>query len=519
LARITKILLFSLYLWAYNMLRNKKGTYRMRIGDFSYVFKTEPYEHQVEALEQSWQKLEYALFMEMGTGKSKVVIDNAAMLFDAGNIEGLLIIAPKGVYRNWTKPGGEIDIHMPDHIPLKVATWGKLTVAKKDEINALFSEDAASKLCIFVINIDQVMQVLGRKNEGIKAIKAFLNSRNVMTVIDESTTIKNPKAKRTKAAVKLGPLSRYRRVLTGSPVTKSPLDVYTQCEFLNPHLLGHSSYYGFRRRYAKLEPRNYGGRTFDQVTGFKNVEELQELLKDFSFRKTKAECLDLPEKIYMRREFDLTSEQRKAYKEMKEMALVILEEGEATTTSVIIQLLRLHQISCGFLSLDEEQGIKEFKNERLTQLMELLEEVDGKAIIWANYRYDIARLHGAIASEFGSESIVTYFGDTSDNDRVAAVDSFQDPGSSVRFFLGNTQTGGYGITLTEASTVIYFSNNYDLEKRLQSEDRAHRIGQNKAVTYVDLVCRDTVDEKIIDALRAKINIARAVTGDEWREWL
>tara|TARA_R110000824_G_scaffold93535_12_gene226179 strand:- start:856 stop:2295 length:1440 start_codon:yes stop_codon:yes gene_type:complete len=475
-----------------------------------YPFKTEPYAHQLEALERSWQSREYALFMEMGTGKSKVLIDNVAMLYDNGEIDALLLIAPKGVYRNWSDK--EIVDHMPDHISTRMAVWStNLTKKKKAEINHLFEPN--SDLCILVINVDALITPKGKK-----VLETFLNTRIALFCIDESTIIKNPKAKRTKAAVKLAKRAKYRRILTGSPVTKSPLDVYSQCEFLNDNLLGYSSYYGFRNRYAVTEDMHMAGRRIKQVVGYKNVDELQAILKDFSYRVTKAECLDLPEKVYMRREFDMTKEQKKAYLEMKDLAISFFEEGAASVTAVITQLLRLHQISCGHLPLDDGTLI-EFPNRRIQHLEEVLEESDGKTIIWANYRNDIKHVKEFLVRTYGAHCFVTYYGDTSVEERKEAIEKFQNPESPVRFFVGNTQTGGYGITLTEASNVVYYSNNYDLEKRLQSEDRAHRIGQTKTVVYTDLVCRDTIDDKIIKALRNKISIANAITGDDWRAWI
>ena len=477
-----------------------------------YLFKTKPYEHQIKALELGWNQREFGYFMEMGTGKTKVIIDTAAMLFDAGEIDALMVVAPKGVYRNWTKDGGELDLHMPQHIPLRVATWrASLTAGVKDAINRLFEPN--DDLNIFAINIDAVIT-----SKGSKVINKFLDTRRVLLVVDESTTIKSQKARRTKAMIQLGAKAKYRRILTGSPVTRSPLDVYTQCEFLNPRLLGYSSFYGFRGHFADTINQNFGGRTFKQKVGYKNLEELQDILKEFTYRVTKDECLDLPDKIYMRREFDLTKEQKKVYAEMKKFAMTELEGEDASVTNVIVQLLRLHQITCGHLTTDDRE-IREIKNDRLKELMEILEELNGRAIIWANYRHDIRRIYQAVVAEYGAESIVTYFCDTTDDERVRAVDKFQDRSSPVRWFLGNTQTGGYGITLTEASTVIYYSNNYDLEKRIQSEDRAHRIGQQRSVTYIDLVCRGTIDEKIINSLRNKNDIARQITGDQWREWL
>ena len=477
-----------------------------------YAFKTEPYAHQMTALEKGWDAPEYGYFMEMGTGKTKVIIDSAAMLYDAGKIQGILIIAPKGVYRNWSSK--EIPDHLPDHIPTRMAVWrAPLTKTTKEEINQLFHPN--DDFNILVMNIDALIT-----KDGAMVIEKFLLGRSAMMVIDESTIIKTPSTQRTKAAIKFGALAKYRRILTGSPVTKSPLDVFSQCEFLSPHLLGFASYYGFRNRYATTQKQNFGGKSFVQVTGYQNTEELKGILEEFTYRVTKDDCLDLPDKVFLRREFEMTREQKKVYDQMRKNAVAILEEEGAavSATVVIVQLLRLHQISCGVFPTDDGEYIP-LKHRRMEQLAEALDEADGKVIIWANYRHDIFALKEFLDDKYGKESTVTYFGDTSDDDRVRAVELFQDPKSSVRFFLGNTQTGGYGITLTAASTVVYYSNNYDLEKRLQSEDRAHRIGQDRTVTYVDLVCKDTVDDKIIKALRDKSNLAQAVTGDSWKEWI
>jgi SNF2 family DNA or RNA helicase len=475
-----------------------------------YPFKTEPYAHQMTALEKGWKETAYGYFMEMGTGKSKVIVDTAAMLYDAGKIDGLLIIAPKGVYNNWYRK--EIPEHIPAHLDTRVAIWrAKLDKKTKNAINNLFT--TSHNLDILIMNIDAVIT-----ENGAMVAEKFLLGHGAMMVVDESTTIKTPTAKRTKKIIELGKRAKYRRILTGSPVTKSPLDIYSQCAFLNPHFLGFSSYYTFRRRYAVTQNQNYGGPNFIQVVGYQNTTELAETLNEFTYRVTKDECLDLPDKIFMRREFDMTPEQKKVYEEMRRTAIAFLEEEEVSATSVITQLLRLHQISCGFFPTDEGEVLP-LKNFRMPELLSALEEIEGKVIIWANYRHDIFALSELLKKEFGKDSYVTYFGDTTDDERQSAVAAFQDPDSSVRFFLGNTQTGGYGITLTEASTVIYYSNNYDLEKRLQSEDRAHRIGQNNSVTYIDLVCKGTVDEKIITALRNKISLANQVTGDAWKEWI
>jgi len=475
-----------------------------------YKFKTKPYEHQLIALEKSWQKDEYGYFMEMGTGKSKVLIDNMAMLYDKGRINAALIIAPKGVYRNWLSQ--EIPNHLPSHIDHKTVLWTALTSKTKDkEYQLLFKTDY--NLHILLMNVEALST-----KKGVEFAGKFLRCHKTLMVIDESTTIKNPTAKRTKAILNLSKETKYRRILTGSPVTKSPLDLYSQCAFLNEHLLGFSSYYTFRNRYAQMIERNFGGRRVQIVASYRRLDELAETLKPFSYRILKEDCLDLPPKIYMKREIELTDEQKKAYTTMKSAALAQLNGKIATAPHVLTQLMRLHQITCGHFTADDGT-IQEFKNNRMSELLDLLEEMEGKVIIWANYIYDIEQIVKTIGQEYGEDSIVEYYGAIESKKRQVNIEKFQDPKSKVRFFVGNPQTGGYGITLTAASNVIYYSNGYDLEKRLQSEDRAHRIGQKQSVTYVDLIAKGTVDDKIVKALRKKINIASAIMGEELKAWI
>ena len=475
-----------------------------------YKFKTKPYAHQLSALEKSWDKDEYAYFMEMGTGKSKVLVDNIAMLYDKGKINAALIIAPKGVYRNWYSQ--EIPNHLASHIDHKTVLWTATTSKAKDkEYQQLFKVDL--DLHILIMNVEAFST-----KKTLEFATKFLNCHKTIMAIDESTTIKTPTAKRTKAILALGGLAKYRRILTGSPVTKSPLDLYTQCGFLNENLLGFGSYYTFRNRYAVMRQANFGGRRVQLIAGYQRLDELSKLLKPFSDRVLKENCLDLPEKTYIERQVELTDEQKKTYETMKSAALASLKGKMATAPHVLTQLMRLHQITCGHLKNDDET-ITEIKNNRIDSLLEVLEETEGKAIIWANYVYDINRIVKAISKKYGENSIVQYYGAIAAEHRQKNIEKFQDPESPVRFFVGNPQTGGYGITLTAANNVIYYSNGYDLEKRLQSEDRAHRIGQKKAVTYVDLIAPKTVDEKIRKALRKKINIATEIMGEELREWI
>jgi SNF2 family DNA or RNA helicase len=266
-----------------------------------------------------------------------------------------------------------------------------------------------------------------------------------------------------------------------------------------------------------MKTANIAGRQIQLVSGFKNLGELSDKLQPFSYRVLKEDCLDLPEKIFIKRQITLTPEQRKLYNQMKQEALAILNGKQSTTVNSLTQLMRLHQITCGHFTADDG-SLKRIKNNRVNELMDVLEETDGKAIIWAHYQHDIKDIIKEVEKVHGPGCIVDYYGLTPKEDRQPNIKRFQDD-PKCRFFVGTPATGGYGITLTAANTVIYYSNGYDLEKRLQSEDRAHRIGQKKSVTYVDLMAADTVDEKIVKALRKKINIASEVLGEELRSWI
>ena len=473
----------------------------------NYKFKSKPFAHQSKALEMSWDKEVFAYFMEMGTGKSKVLIDNIAMLFNVGKINGALIIAPKGVYKNWFD--SEIPNHMPDYIEKKVGLWRTDPNAK--ELKPLFSTGA--ELHILIMNVEAFST-----KKGVLFAHKFLSCHNALIGIDESTTIKNPNAKRTKSILSLKPLSKFRRILTGSPVTKSPLDLFSQCQFLDSWLLNQSSYYAFRTRYAVCRKINVSGRQVEIVVGYRNLGELSEKIKPFSYRVLKDDCLDLPPKTYTKRIIELSDEQKKVYKTMKEKAIAFLNGKMVSTATVITQLMRLHQITCGHFTSDDGD-VQEIKNNRIDQLMEILEEVEGKAVIWAHYRYDIKKIVEAISKKYGENSVVTYYGDTSTDDRQKAITKIQDKDSSVRFIVGTPQTGGYGITLTGASTMIYYSNGYDLEKRQQSEARIDRIGQEKPMTYIDIIAEGTVDDKIVQSLRKKVNIATEVMGEKLKDWI
>jgi len=385
-----------------------------------------------------------------------------------------------------------------------------ITKKQKQYLDTLFQ--TGIDLHILIMNVEAFST-----KKGVDFAAKFLNSHKTLMAIDESTTIKNPEAKRTKNIVSLGRYAVCKRILTGSPVTKSPLDLYKQCEFLDPWLLDHSSYYSFRTRYAIMKTANFGGRSVQIVVGYRNLGELSDKLKPFSYRVLKDDCLDLPKKTFMKRVVQLTSEQLKVYSQMKKEALAILNGKMLTTANALTQLMRLQQITCGHFKSDDGTT-QELKSNRIEELINVLNEIEGKVVIWAHWQSDVRQIIKAISEEFGQDSFVDYYGLTPQDERQQNIKRFQED-DKCKFFIGTPQTGGYGITLTAASNMVYYSNGYDLEKRQQSEARIDRIGQTKPMTYIDIICEDTVDERIVKALRKKVNIASQVMGEELKAWI
>jgi SNF2 family DNA or RNA helicase len=471
-----------------------------------YKFKVPPFKHQLQEWKRSREMPYFAIFWEMGTGKSKLILDTASWLWDQGKINAVLIVANKGSYGNWADK--HIPEHLAEHIKYKVAVWD---AAKTDksllEISLMLKEKLT--LRILIMNVEALAYDKGRK-----LFEQYGLNTQCLCVIDESTSIKNPKALRTKTALKYRRLFKYRRILTGSPVTNGPLNLYGQSEFLGDWLLGHSSYYSFRNEYCNMIEMRAAGRSFKKVVSYKNLEKLQDKIRPWSTVIKKEECLDLPPKVYETYAVELTPEQVKIYQDLKEQSIAELSQGIVTVELVLTKLLRLQQILCGYVP-NENEVVVDIPEKRLDTLLEILEETGGKAIIWARFVRDIEKIMARLGVEYGDKSAVAYYGKINSADRISAVNKFQD--GPARFFVGNQQTGGYGITLTAASTVIYYSNSFDLETRVQSEDRCHRIGQTKSVTYVDLYCPKTVDEKILKSLKDKKKISDLIIAPgSWR---
>ena len=478
--------------------------------DTEFHFHTTPFKHQRDEFFHSRDRKNYAILWEQGTGKSKLLLDQVAWLYDQEEVDGVLLVAPNGVHRNW------IVDQIPEHWdaeerPIRTFLWSASragTQASRREFDEML---VFPGLAFFAINYDAL-----NTDKGYAACEKFLKTHQAVMVLDESHRIKTPGAKRTKKALKLGAFAKYKRILTGTVVGNSPFDVYSQFGFLDPKVLGHNSFFTFKNRYGVFEQRFAGTHKYQKLLRYRNVEELQGLIAHHSSRVTKDDVLDLPPKLYQKRYFQMSPEQARLYENLREEFIVELKNGLTLTASLaLVRMLRLQQITCGYLPIEGETQAIADTNPRLLALLDLLEDYeDQKVIIFARFTEDIRQIEAALPQG----SCVSYYGDTDDEAREAAKDRLKnDP--SCRYFVANPQTASEGLNLFAASVVVYYSNSFKLLERLQSEDRIHRIGQTRNCTYIDLVAPDTVDDRIVAALREKKNIAAMINGDTLGEWI
>lgn len=479
----------------------------------SYEFGTPPYRHQVDYLERSDMRRAYALFSDMGTGKSKMLIDEMAMLWEAGLLDTVFITTYKGNYATWPD---EIEKHMPRRIPRCVHLWdGSDSQRARLERRELLG---FSGLAVLVMNIEAVDR---SRKAHVLAMQFMGRGQKRMSVVDESPAIKEPEALRTKAMVKIAAVSEYRRIACGNPTPNSPLDLWGQFLFLgrgSGEMLGFNSYYSFRARYAYLKDQHIGnGRTVQKPYAWKNLEELQVTLAKHSFRVRKEECLDLPPKIYSMRHVEMTPEQWRVYKDVKDRAWSKLS-AESTVSAVMVmgQRIKLHQVLCGMV-IDDDQVVRLIPNNRITAMAEVVEEAGHQTIVWCAYRANALAVTTELRRRYGENAVVEYHGGVPHAQRGPNIQRFQD--GKAHYLVGTPHAGGRGITLTAARQVIYYSNTENLDHRLQSEDRAHRIGQHWPVTYTDLAVPESMDTQIVTNLRNKIDVSTIITGDQWKEWV
>jgi hypothetical protein len=470
----------------------------------------------------------FALLMDMGTGKSKVILDEWGERVELDELDDLLVIAPAGCYRNWFEDRGpdepsELRKHLAPALYKRMvwAHWKSgMNAAAKRQLKAVLECDDRPR-ALFV-NVEALSTV----KKAIAACREFMKRRCLMAV-DESTKIKNYRAACTKSCLELGKLATSRRIMTGLITPRSPMDLYSQFEFLDWRILGHRSYFSYRARYAIMKELEVGGQKHGRnpriIVGYRNLEELQHKIAPYSYRVLKEDCLDLPPKIYLPlRDVSLTPLQSRMYDELVEFCTAKLEEETyVTATMVLTQRIRLDQLLCG-IATDEEGVVHEIPENRTDALLELIEEYGGKVVIWTTHDLCIRRIAARLRKEYGDDSVAQFWGGNAktrgDDERRFKTDK------RCRFMVSTPATGGMGNTWTMAGLTVFYNNSDDLQHRLQGEDRVHRdglmgpLGAGRAL-YGDLASPGTIDIRKIKNLRKKIDMATVISGERPREWL
>lgn len=482
----------------------------MNFDSFPFVYP--PLAHQKEEFVEHRDTPQRALLWDPGTGKSKSAIDKMAYLFMTGKIDTVIIMAKKGEYSNWKF------VELPEHMPTDVdyvceIYRSGLKEWEKQKLRDLVKP--SDKLRILNINIESVT------HEGGQVARAFAKTRKkgLMFVLDESTAAKSHKAVRSKEVVKLARMSMYRMIMTGTFTTHGPLDVWGQSLVLGEGILGTTSYYAFKSTYCVEEIQYLGQRNFKKIVGFKNLDGLNKRIRTFASIKTREECLDLPPKIYKKVEVPLTDEQAQMYADMRDMAIAeIGDDIVVESTNALEVISKLDQIAVGQIKL-EDGSYRILPNNRVEMLLSRLEDTNFKAIIWCNYKGMLEHLYGQIRLNFDTQCVGRFYGGVKDEEREQVVKNFKDPESPLKWIVANQQSLGYGRTLIQGLENHYISNSYNLEHRLQSEDRTMRLGQVNSVLYSDYFARNTVNEKIYVNLRAKKNVMSEILGTPLRDWI
>jgi hypothetical protein len=457
-----------------------------------YVQRTQPYDHQIRALDKVRTQPAFALFMEQGTGKTKVAIDRAGELWAAGKITGVLVVAKKGVHRQW------IESQIPEHFG---GEWSGMYWQNGKWVDA----EPGEGLVWRAINFDGA-----KTDKGFEACEQFVKAHygKIMIIADETQEIKNAKSARHVAIEQIKRLSGspYRLALTGTPIAKDLTDEWAQMRWLDERILGIKYVTAFRNEYCIM-----GGYEGREVIAHKNVDRFKAKVDPFTFRATKDELGILP-KAYRVWRFDLSAEQKRIIRGLRQELISQIDSGEiVSAATAAVAVVKIQQVSNGFV-IDEDGDTRMLHpNPRLDALMEILEAYDGKTIIWARFRQDIAN----VAQELRDRGIgvVEYHGGTADKARADNVQKFlHDP--DTRIFLSNPQAGGTGLNLQgECRHAIYYSNSFNAIDRWQSEDRIHRIGTKGQVVYTDLVAKGSIDAGILGNLRRKKGISEMALGD------
>jgi len=473
-----------------------------------------PFTHQREELERNYHQINWGVFWEQGTGKTKLEIDNTVKLFIEGRIDAVVILAPEGVHTNWVLD--EIPEHISPDQPYLAHEWmtsKATTIAHKKKFKSLMEYEGGLKFLSMTYSAYMT-------KAGKSYITKFFETHRVFFILDESTKIKSPGIKLTRSLLAFGKRADYRRVLTGTPVTNSPFDLYAQMKFLvNDFWKAHglNSFYAFKNYFGEWQPIQVGpNQSFDKLVKYCNLEELSVMVSDMTSRVRKDDVLDLPPKQYSKCYFDMPSATSQAFKELKKEFMTVIQSADDKQEAVfaelaIVRLTRCQQVSCGFMQIDGgEVHQLEKRNPRLKALDEIIETHPGKMIIWCRFKPDINLIMDHLKNE-----AVRYDGDVPTADRHENKTRFQE--GDARFFVANPAAAASGLTLHAAETVVYYSNSFSNWQREQSEDRAHRAGLKHTVKYIDIVARDSYDQKILDSLRQNKSVADAIVDGDFTQ--
>lgn len=501
--------------------------------------------HQRCALRKSWGRHHFALLHEQGTGKTLCFIAEALAMYAKGMIDGMFVLAPNGVHENWVL--NELPVSVPDDVPYVAAYYATNANRKEraalDEVMTVRKVGEVMPLRVLTMSYDSLML-----ERGWSAAIEFLNAVRCVIVADESHKIKGHDSKRTRRVINIGGYAEYRRIGTGTAITNSPMDAWSQFEFLAPGeaLLGAVNYSAFRAEYAELLPPGHGvvrhvidrierkkGRVLSdkersvltpQIIAqdelgrpkYRNLDKLQRLVGAHSHRVLKEECMDLPPKVFETRYFHLTPAQRLVYERMAEEYRYLFEDGTALITSKLVALGKLRQITSGFILLRDGTTQYIEDNPRIELLRSEVEGVDFQCLIWAQYREELRNIDRMIR-ELGM-TVAVVNGDTPMKQRREIRADFQ--AGNIQWVAAHPGTLGTGFTLTKARMAYFYSNGFQLDERLQAEDRNHRKGTEDqgwpSVLYRDFVAIDTRDDDVVWSLQHKLDTAAMVYGDPQR---
>lgn len=452
------------------------------------LLKTRLFEHQKKAVKIGTILDSSALLMEQGTGKTLAAIAIATHRYMKGQVQKLLIIAPKSVLPEWAR-------QFKEHTDLPYEAHPLDSIKRDKKINLIHNWEIRKGLKVLVVNYESVW----RLEEDL------IKWNPDMIICDESQKIKNARAKQSRSIIKLGKKVKYRLILTGTPVTQNPMDLFSQYQFLDPTIFG-NSFTKFRDRYAIM-----GGFNGYQYMGPKNTEELANKAHSIAYRVTKDEALDLPPEIHQNLYAELEPEAAKRYKELAEDSILKLEGETVSAPIVLTQLMRLQQITGGFIKT-EEGSVIQVSKAKLDILKETIEELvinnGKKVVIFSRFIPEIE----AISKILSDMNIRHHTITGATKDRGKLINDFQN-NPETKAFVINPKAGGTGITLTAADTAIFYSKDYSLETYLQAMARIHRIGQKNKVTYIHIIARGTVDESVTERLNNKQDLADLVVDD------